>query len=172
MKTEQNIDRNRITIRTASSEEMLLVWGYQPGKALSPTARFFTDHIDRGTCDFYALCYDDVIIGEIYVFWDLDDKDFANGRDRAYLCAFRVQKEYRHQGLGTILINAVIEKVKERGYTEVTIGVDETEEDNIRLYRRVGFEEKVKDCDEDPCDVGENGKAKKCRRFLLLRKGI
>ena len=44
------------------------------------------------------------IIGELYAFLNLDDKDFADGKNTAYLCAFRVKKEYRGKGLGSQLM--------------------------------------------------------------------
>lgn len=64
-----------------------------------------------------------------------------------------------------------IEK-KACGFTAVTIGVDETEEDNIRLYKRLGFNKKVNDCFEDPCDVVINMKPKACECFWLLKKEL
>ncbi len=49
--------------------------------------------------------------------------------------------------------------LKAQHIEEVTIGVDETEEDNIRLYNRLGLSTKVKDCFWNPCCVDENMKA-------------
>ncbi len=40
------------------------------------------------------------MIGELYIFWDLEDKDEANGKDRAYLSACRIEEELRGLGLG------------------------------------------------------------------------
>jgi hypothetical protein len=40
------------------------------------------------------------LIGELYIFWDLEDKDEANGKERAYLSAFRIEEELRGLGLG------------------------------------------------------------------------
>ena len=44
--------------------------------------------------------------------------------------------------------------LKERGFRRATVGVDD--ERNRRLYRRMGFTEKVKDCFVDPCAVDED----------------
>lgn len=41
---------------------------------------------------------------ESYMLFDLEDKDFSDGKNIAYLCAFRVRKEYRRQGNGSRLM--------------------------------------------------------------------
>ena len=87
---------------------------------------------------------------------NLDDKDFADGEKTAYLCAFRVKEEYRGQGLGSSLMNAALSKLKESGFQTATIGVGSDKPQNIQLYRRLGFNTKVKDCHFDPCGMDEN----------------
>lgn len=166
---EFSLEASSFVFRKATPDEMVETWGYK-GEELSPTARFFIECIDKKICDFYALDCQGKIIGELYVFWKLEDTDFADGKNTAYLCAFRIKEEYRHQGLGKMLIKEVMKKVKAQGFRAVTIGVDETEEDNIRLYKSLGFNEKIKDCFEDPCDVDINMKPKECNCFWLLKK--
>ena len=53
-----------------------------------------------------------ILIGELYVFLSLEDRDFANGEDTAYLCAFRVKEGFRGQGLGSHLMNAALSELK------------------------------------------------------------
>ena len=40
-----------------------------------------------------TLDYDGELVGELYAFYDLEDKDFADGKRTAYHCAFRVRAE-------------------------------------------------------------------------------
>lgn len=54
----------------------------------------------------------------------------------------------------------------------VTIGVEPEEEANIRLYKRMGFTEKIKTPDEDPCDVNKDFMPMKCTKYILLRKTL
>ena len=143
-------------IRKATGEEMLALWGYRTESAASPTAKFFYRNISAENAAFWALDTGAELIGELYVFWDLPDKDFADGHHTAYLCAFRVKKEYRGRGLGTRLMERVLEELKAKGYRRATIGVAGDEALNIKLYRRLGFTEKVKDCFFDPCGMDEN----------------
>ena len=51
---------------------------------------------------------------------------------------------------------AVFENLKDRGYSNVTIGVGSDEPQNYRLYQRLGFNTKIKDCHYDPCCMDEN----------------
>ena len=143
-------------IRKASGEEMLALWGYPMLDAASPTARFFYQNIASGNAVFWALEHERALIGELYAFFDLPDKDFADGNATAYLCAFRVKPEFRGRGLGSRLMETVLAGLKARGFRRATIGVSESELQNLRLYRRFGFTEKVKDCRADPCAMDEN----------------
>ena len=85
-------------IRKATEHELLELWGYENIHTASSNARFFCDNIKRGNTEFWTLDYDGELIGELYVFYDLEDKDFADGKRTAYLCAFRVRTDFRGQG--------------------------------------------------------------------------
>ncbi len=148
-----------MVIRKATGEEMLSLWGYESVENASYTAKFFNQNISSGNAVFWALDHNGELIGELYVLLDLEDKDFADGINRAYLCAFRVQAAYRGQGLGSSLMEKAIAELKEHGFRSAAIGVAMDEPQNIRLYRRMGFTEKIKDCYFDPCGFDENGQA-------------
>ena len=143
-------------IRKATGEEMLTLWGCQDVKKASPTAKFFYDNISTGNTVFWTLDNDGELDGELYAFLNLEDKDFADGQNAAYLCAFRVKKEYRGQGYGSRLIATALKDLKQRGFCKVTIGVAGDEPQNVKLYRRLGFNTKIKDCHYDPCGMDEN----------------
>ena len=57
-------------------------------------------------------------------------------------------------------------------YQRISIGVDTSDTANIRLYKRLGFTIKVKECTEDPCDRDENMQPRSCPCFWLLYKEI
>ena len=78
-------------IRKATGEEMLKLWGYRDHETASPTAKFFYRNVTSGNAVFWTLDNGGELIGELYVFLNLDDKDFADGKNVAYLCAFRVK---------------------------------------------------------------------------------
>ena len=142
-------------IRKATGEEMLTLWGRE-GNSILPTAKFFCENIASRNAIFWALEHNGELIGELYAFLDLYDKDFADGVSRAYLCAFRIKEQYRGHGLGSMMLENAISELKEMGFKYVTIGVGCDEPQNIRLYNRYGFMTKVKDCNYDPCGLDEN----------------
>lgn len=127
-------------IRKAAEHELLELWGYENIHTASYNAKFFCDNIKSVNAEFWALDYDGELVGELYVFYDLEDKDFADGQRTAYLCAFRVKTNFRGQGLGTKLICHVIKYLKDLGYQRISIGVDTTDAANIRLYKRLGLQ--------------------------------
>lgn len=143
-------------IRKASGAEMLELWGYEDENTASATARFFYNSISSGNAVFWTVDNDGKLIGELYAFLNLDDKDFADGQNTAYLCAFRIKKEFRGKGLGSRLMNAAFADLKEKGFKCVTIGVNSDEPQNIRLYERLGFIDKIKNCYYDPCSLDDN----------------
>ena len=158
-------------IRKATGEEMLTLWGRE-GDTVQPTAKFFCENIASGNAIFWALEHSGELIGELYAFLDLYDKDFANGADRAYLCAFRIKKQYRGHGFGSMMLENAISELGKMGFRNITIGVGSDEPQNIRLYNRYGFTAKVKDCNYDPCGMDENMKPmyEEPAWWLLLKK--
>jgi ribosomal protein S18 acetylase RimI-like enzyme len=147
--------KKKMLIRKATGEEMLKLWGFKDTVAASHTARFYYRHIISGNAVFWTVDNGGELIGELYVFLNLDDKDFADGKTTAYLCAFRVKQEYRGRGLGSSLLHAALDDLKEKGFRTATIGVGSDKPMNIQLYRRFGFTAKVKDCHYDPCGMDE-----------------
>jgi|CXWL01.1.fsa_nt_gi ribosomal protein S18 acetylase RimI-like enzyme len=101
--------------------------------------------IHDGKQEFWVIEADDHIIGELHISWEKEDKDDANGQNRAYLFALRIHPEYRGQGLGTKLMFSVLQRVKENGYAEATIGAYKDEPHLKELYKKWGFTEFVKE---------------------------
>ena len=78
-------------MRKAAGEELLELWGYESIHTASPNAKFFYGQIKRGNAEFWTIDCGGELVGELYVFFELEDKDFADGEGTAYLCAFRVK---------------------------------------------------------------------------------
>jgi len=151
-------------IRRGTVTEMYSLWYEQN------TSEFFADNIESGNAEFWTVEDKDRLIGELYIFFDADDKEFADGKEIAYLCAFRIAEAMRGKGLGTLLICRVFERLKELGYSYATIGVDTGEERNIKLYNKLGFLNKVKSLSVDPFNVDSHSNALPCEEYMLLKK--
>lgn len=134
-------------IRTGSLEELKRLW-----KNDTPTKEYFIEGIKKENIEFWTIENetDSSLIGELYIFWDSEDKDEANGRDRAYLSAFRVEKNFRGLGLGKKLMEKVLQRIKEKGFKKVTIAADNDDAERlIAMYKSWGFTEliKLQNCD-------------------------
>lgn len=102
-----------------------------------------TRDIETGIIDIFALFDDDKIIGELRVKYISDDNRFAEKGKRAYLYAFRVHKKYQGKGLGNFLIENVLATLKENGYNEFTVGVEDSNARARYIYEKNGFTESV-----------------------------
>ena len=153
-------------IRQATIEEMVKLW-YK-----FYTSEFFSDNMERDNAEFWAIQYHARLIGELYLFKQLGDHDFADGNITAYLYGFQIEEFMRGKGLGTLLMNTVLERLRELNFRYVTIGVEPDKEANVRLYTRLGFKEKIKMVTVNPCDVDENFNPIIGPKYLLLRKTL
>ena len=102
-----------------------------------------TRDIENGVIDIFALFDGKKIIGEVRTKYVSDDERFAEKGKRAYLYAFRIHENYQGKGLGSYLLENVLTMLKENGYSEFTVGV---EDDNARaryMYEKYGFLESV-----------------------------
>jgi len=153
-------------IRQATIEEMLALW------FKFYTTEYFSDQIQKGNAEFWAIEHHARLIGELYLFKCLDDHDFADGKTTAYLYGFQIEEIMRGKGLGTMLMNRAFERLRELNFEYVTIGVDPDHAANARLYRRMGFTEEIKMVRENPCDVDENFQPTVGTEYLLLRKTL
>lgn len=94
--------------------------------------------------DIYVIEEDEKFIGEItvnYISHDLLAETIPN--IRVYFEAFRIDKKYQGKGLGQKLIEYTIYDLKEKGFKEFTIGVEEDNEKAKYIYFKYGFTEAI-----------------------------
>lgn len=130
-------------VRIATAEEMKELWEYSG----SPTYNYFVTGINSSNIEFWTIenLEDNRLIGELYIFWNSEDSDEANGVNRAYLCAFRIEEQFRGHGLASKLMKSVLVRVQEKGFSEVTIGVDNDNYEKLKsMYYSWGFNELIK----------------------------
>lgn len=103
------------------------------------TSEFFSKQITDGKAEFWTIESNSSLVGKLYLVGELEGRELANGKDTAYLAAFRIEKGFRGKGFGTQLMKKVFERLIRIGYTYATIGVEPDVEANARLYHRLGF---------------------------------
>ena len=99
---------------------------------------------ENNEIDVYVIEENEKFIGEItvnYISHDLETETIPN--IRVYFEAYRIDKKYQGKGLGQKLIEYVINDLKEIGYTEFTIGVEEDNEKAKHIYFKYGFTQAI-----------------------------
>ena len=99
-----------------------------------------TKKIRTGDIDIFGLFSHKELIGEIRVMYTHADKRFAWKGKRAYLYAFRIHKDFQGMGLGKLLLRSVIDSLYDKGYSEMTVGVEDDNERAKYIYKSFGFD--------------------------------
>ena len=97
--------------------------------------------IQNKTIDIFVLYEKDVLIGELRVMYESDDKNYAVRGRRAYMFAFRVREEFQNKGYGTYLLKEVLTLLEKNGYCEFTVGVEDNNFKAKHIYQNFGFNE-------------------------------
>jgi ribosomal protein S18 acetylase RimI-like enzyme len=80
------------------------------------------------------------IIGQLFVQLESGRKELADGSQRAYIYAFRVQPAYRNHGIGTSVLLFVEKDLRARGFKSVTLNVNRENAGARRLYEHLGYQ--------------------------------
>ncbi|BAY84016.1 acetyltransferase, GNAT family protein [Calothrix parasitica NIES-267] len=67
------------------------------------------------------------------------DIELADGISTAYLQSLLVDKDYRRQGIGNLLIKAVESEAVQRHFQRLTIMVESDNSPALNLYNKMGF---------------------------------
>ena len=104
-----------------------------------PYTEPFRKEIETGNRVVYVYKVDGEFLGEIAYVLDMNDSDYTIPNQRIYLSRLIVKPEYRNKGIGSILVDFMIEEIRKMGYKEISIGVDKDNTAALHLYRKKGF---------------------------------
>lgn len=79
------------------------------------------------------------VIGQLFVQLNSARHELADGINRAYIYGFRVQANYRGQGVGTQMMEVAEQDLSLRRFRWVTLNVGIDNPDARRLYERLGY---------------------------------
>ncbi len=115
-----------------------------------PLAEKWREEIASGNRLVFIYKINGEFIGEGALVLETGDPDYTIQGKRVYVSRMIVKKEYRNRGIGSGILTFLIEKAKEMGFSEMTIGVDKGNDNALHLYRKFGFTEVLFDgADED-----------------------
>jgi len=100
-----------------------------------------TDEMQKNIIDIFVLKDGRNLVGELHVMYQSEDVNFAVRGRRAYLFAFRIHRDYQGKGYGKMLMKKVMNILREEGYYEFTIGVEDDNWKAKHIYRSFGFDE-------------------------------
>jgi ribosomal protein S18 acetylase RimI-like enzyme len=106
-----------------------------------PLTEKWREEIASGNRLVFVYKINGEFIGEGALVLDTGDPDYTISGQRVYVSRMIVKKEYRGRGIGSEILKFLINKAKEMGFVEMTIGVDKDNENALHLYRKHGFTE-------------------------------
>ena len=102
-------------------------------------ARYIENFGRAGDCAIVAQ-HDDKIIGIAWArFWTIDNRGFAWINEQTPEMAIAVEAQFRGQGVGARLIEALQAELRAVGATQIALNV-RTDSPAVRLYQRLGFD--------------------------------
>ena len=106
-----------------------------------PLADKWLDEIRSGNRRVFIYKIDGEFIGEGALVFETGDSDYTIPNRRIYVSRMIVKKEFRNRGIGSKILEFLIAKAKEEGFSEMTIGVDKDNVNALHIYHKHGFTE-------------------------------
>ena len=106
-----------------------------------PLADKWLDEIKSGNRLVFVYKINGEFIGEGALVFDTGDPDYTIPDHRVYVSRMIVKNEYRNRGIGSEILEFLIDKAKEMGFAEMSIGVDKDNVNAVHLYNKYGFTE-------------------------------
>ena len=141
--------------KIATKDELQKRWDYlnriNPGRKWIEFRENALKHYDEKSTISYLgilnneiICEITAVIKESAFIGDIDDPSGLLSDSMCYLAAFRTNKEYEGKGYFHKLYDFVETDLKERGYTELSLGVGPEAVRNMEIYFHLGFREYIK----------------------------
>lgn len=121
------------------------IWDMSKNRILADK---FYNEILSGNRVTFVYSINSEYIAEISMVYDMHDSDYTIPNKRVYVSRLIVKPEFRRQGIGRELIGFIKNKAKEKGFSELSIGVDLDNYPALKLYITSGFNQIVR-IDED-----------------------
>ncbi|MEA5598008.1 GNAT family N-acetyltransferase [Rivularia sp. UHCC 0363] len=129
-----------ILIRKISPEDIqqFFLWRDADIYIRNVLRREVMEHEEEKRVIFIALA-NSTIVGTVQLVPQHEDIELADGNSTAYLQSLLVDKNYRRQGIGCSLIQAVELEAKKRSFQRLTIMVELENSAALKLYQKMEF---------------------------------
>lgn len=102
-------------------------------------AEMFYEELVSGNRITFIYSENNEFIGEGSLVFENNDPDYTIPKKRIYLSRMIVKEEYRNRGIGSIILDYLIDYAEQLGYEEITLGVDTDNLNARHLYEKKGF---------------------------------
>ncbi|MFZ2098553.1 MAG: GNAT family N-acetyltransferase [Anaerolineales bacterium] len=131
---------NRVFIRLANKDDLA---GLEWNGEYTHFRRLYADTymmVEQGKAIIWvAEANGSGLIGQCFVSLKGNRLELADGLTRAYIYGFRVQPQFRNQGVGTTIMQILEDDLIKRGFRQATLNVGKDNHDARRFYRRLGY---------------------------------
>jgi ribosomal protein S18 acetylase RimI-like enzyme len=79
------------------------------------------------------------LIGQCFVSLKRNQRELADGVQKAYIYGFRVKPTYRNKGIGTEIMSTIERDLRMRKFQQVTLNVGQENHKARRFYERLGY---------------------------------
>lgn len=141
--------------KIATIEEMKTKWNYEIKKHKNHNLEIWKSESIERVKNGQSIAYYGILNGKIICETTaMLDKNIVQNSGglvdgkTVYLCAFRTVEKYQGKGYFSKLFEFMINDLKCRGYEKVTLGVEPTETENLKIYQHLGFNEFIKTAQE------------------------
>lgn len=142
--------------KIANRDELLKRWDYlieiHPGnnKWVEFKENALKHYDEKSTISYLGFLNDEIIceatayIKDSAFIGDISKPSGLLSDSMAYLAAFRTNKEFEGKGYFSKLYSFIENDLKEKGYTELSLGVGPEEVRNIEIYFHLGYRNYIK----------------------------
>lgn len=102
-----------------------------------PFTEQFKKQVACGIRDSYLMKYKGAYIASCDLVYDYGE--YTEADIKVYLSRLIVKKEHRNKGIGQNLLKYMIALCKEKGYRQITLGVDTDNKNAVHIYKKFGF---------------------------------
>lgn len=143
------------TIRTIRKDDITFLWEMLYESLFVPEGKeafdkaiikdpFISKYVDgwgrEGDFGFIAMNNEDQPIGSITArFFNEDNKGFGYIDNDTPELGMAILNEFRGKGIGTALLNQLLEEAKKKGIRKLSLSVDPQNRAAVHLYKRFGF---------------------------------
>lgn len=147
---------NNFICKVANRDELLKRWNYliyfhhNNNKWIKFKENALKHYDENSTISYFGFLNNEIIceatayIKSSAFIGDISEPSGLLSDSMAYLAAFRTNKKYEGKGYFSKLYNFVENDLKERGYNELSWGVEPEAVRNIEIYFHLGFRNYIK----------------------------